>query len=164
MAKVNARTDSELLTSSETPFNVVIPNGELAQIREWVLQYPTTETGGDLFGLWSKGNTAVVQLVLGPGRNNRRSAVSYFQDTKYLAKAGSILTQQYGLCHMGEWHSHHTLGLAQPSNEDQKTVCSNMPNNGSSVLSFHCKLGQGDTKQYILHNAKFSCRSGLLSI
>ncbi|XP_062505663.1 uncharacterized protein LOC134182283 [Corticium candelabrum] len=112
------------------PFKVVIPNGELAQIQQWVRKYPNIETGGDLFGLWSQDNTAVVQLVLGPGENSRRTSVSYYQDTKYLAKAGSVLTRQYGLCHIGEWHSHHTLGLAQPSGGDQNTVWSNMPNNG----------------------------------
>ena len=106
MAKTNTRTAGGWSTSSE--FKVVIPNGELAQIRKWVLQYPSTETGGDLFGLWSNDNIAVVQFVLGPGQNSRHNAMSYFQDTEYLAKAGSVLTQQFGLCHIGEWHSHHT--------------------------------------------------------
>ena len=112
------------------PFRVVIPSGELAQIQQWVRKYPNIETGGDLFGLWSQGNTAVVQLVLGPGKNSRRTSVSYCQDPNYLAKAGSVLTQKYGLCRIGEWHSHHTLGLAQPSDGDEKTIWSNMPNNG----------------------------------
>ncbi|XP_062505918.1 uncharacterized protein LOC134182522 [Corticium candelabrum] len=115
---------------SRQPFKVVIPNGELAQIKEWVREYPSIETGGDLFGLWSTANTAVVQLVLGPGENSRRTSMSYYQDTKYLAKAGSALTEKYGLCHIGEWHSHHTLGLAQPSDGDENTVWTNMPNNG----------------------------------
>ncbi|XP_062505862.1 putative mediator of RNA polymerase II transcription subunit 26 [Corticium candelabrum] len=118
------------MTCRPLSFNVVIPNGELAQIRRWVLDHPNKETGGDLFGLWSKDNTAVVQFVLGPGKRSRRTTMSYFQDTKYLAESDSVITEQYGLCHIGEWHSHHTLGLARPSDGDQKTVWSNMPNNG----------------------------------
>ena len=135
MARMGARLASQWSPdytekSSRPPFQVVIPNGELAQIQQWVREYPNLETGGDLFGLWSNDNTAVVQLVLGPGKNSRRTLVSYHQDTVYFAKAGSILTENYGLCHIGEWHSHHTLGLAQPSDGDQHTVWSNMPNSG----------------------------------
>ena len=133
------------------PFKVVIPNGELAQIKQWVRKYPHIETGGDLFGLWSQDNTAVVQLVLGPGKNSRRTSVSYYQDTNYLAKADAVLTQQYGLCHIGEWHSHHTLGLAHPSGGDQNTVWSNMPNNGFKrfiicIANLDSKLGSRKSK------------------
>ena len=32
------------------------------------------------------------------------------------------LTSSQGLCNIGEWHSHHTLGLAEPSYGDQQTV------------------------------------------
>lgn len=67
-------------------FKVVIHNGELAQIRHWVLQYPGVETGGDLFGLWSKDDTVVVQLVLGPGRQSRRH--STFKIQVILEKCG----------------------------------------------------------------------------
>lgn len=112
------------------PFKIIIHNGELAQIRQWVTRHPHIETGGDLFGLWSKGNTAVVQLVLGPGNNSKRTKVSFFQDEAYLGKVGSHLTQQYGLCHIGEWHSHHSLGLAEPSEGDERTVWSNLPKYG----------------------------------
>lgn len=93
-------------------------------------RHPHIETGGDLFGLWSRANTAVVQLVLGPGKNSKRTKVSFFQDEAYLRKVGSHLTQQYGLCHIGEWHSHHSLGLAEPSEGDEKTVWSNLPKYG----------------------------------
>ena len=115
---------------TQEPFKVIIHRGELAQIEQWVNRHQEIETGGDLFGLWSKGNTAVVQIALGPGRGSGRTAVSFFQNAEYLQKAGSHLTKQYGLCHIGEWHSHHSLGLAKPSGGDQNTVWSNMPNNG----------------------------------
>lgn len=121
---------SSTVDARREPFKVVIHCGELAQIEQWVRRYPDIETGGDIFGLWSKDNTAVVQLVLGPGKDSRRTSVSFFQDAEYLGKAGSHLTEQYGVCHIGEWHSHHSLGLAHPSGGDQNTVWSNMPKYG----------------------------------
>ena len=130
------------------PFKVVIHRGELAQIRQWVNKYPRLETGGDLFGLWSKGNTAVVQLVLGPGRNSGHNSMSFFQDAEYLHKVGSHLTEQYGLCHIGEWHSHHSLGLAKPSDGDQSTVWSNMPKYGfKRFIVFIANIDNGKTSR-----------------
>ena len=117
-------------SATRQPFKVIIHKGELAQVEQWVGQHKQIETGGDLFGLWSTDNTAVVKLVLGPGKDCRRSPVSFFQDTQYLAECGQVLTNKYGLCHIGEWHSHHSLGLAHPSRGDQETVWSNMPNYG----------------------------------
>ncbi|XP_065838127.1 uncharacterized protein [Oscarella lobularis] len=112
------------------PFKVLIHNGELAQIRQWVLRHQDVETGGDLFGLWATENTAVVQFVLGPGRGSGRTSVSFFQSPGYLKNAGTMLTETHGLCHIGEWHSHHRIGLAEPSEGDQNTVSSNMPQYG----------------------------------
>lgn len=137
--------DTHSRNETREPFKVIIHRGELSQIEQWVRRHSDIETGGDLFGLWSKGNTAVVQLVLGPGTDSRRTAVSFFQDAEYLQKAGSHLTEQYGLCHIGEWHSHHTLGLAQPSGGDQSTVWSNMPNNGfKRFIVFIANIDQAD--------------------
>ena len=60
-------------------FKVCINEGERYQIQEWVLKYQHIETGGDLFGLWLDNQTAVVQFVLGPGKESRRTATSFFQ-------------------------------------------------------------------------------------
>ncbi|XP_062505733.1 uncharacterized protein LOC134182348 [Corticium candelabrum] len=117
-------------SAGRQPFKVIIHKGELAQVEQWVRQHKQIETGGDLFGFWSTDNTAVVQLVLGPGEGSRRSVVSFYQDTQHLANCGKVFTNEYGLCHIGEWHSHHSLGLAHPSRGDQETVWSNMPKYG----------------------------------
>ena len=123
-------TNSNARIGSREPFQLRIHNGELAQLQAWVLLHENIETGGDLFGLWSTDNTAVVHLVLGPGKHSRRTPTSFFQDAEYLGDKGRQLTQEYNLCHIGEWHSHHTLGLARPSAGDESTVWHHMPNNG----------------------------------
>ena len=94
---------------------------------EWlVLQKQDIETGGDLFGAWQNEHCAVVQFVLGPGKDCRRTATSFFQDVSYLQNVGNHLTSNEGICNVGEWHSHHRLGLARPSDGDQNTVWGNL--------------------------------------
>ena len=113
----------------ETPrrFKVVIYEDDYKELCAWVLKKPNIETGGDLFGLWADKHTAVIQLVLGPGQGCRRTSASFYQDIDYLQRVGSYLTQNEGVCHIGEWHSHHQMGLAQPSGGDESTVWNNMP-------------------------------------
>lgn len=108
-------------------FNVVIYEEDYKELCAWVLKKPNIETGGDLFGLWADKHTAVIQLVLGPGKQCSRTTASFYQDIDYLRRVGSYLTQNEGVCHIGEWHSHHQLGLARPSGGDENTVWNNMP-------------------------------------
>ena len=108
-------------------FNVVIYENDYKELCAWVLRKPHIETGGDLFGLWANKYSAVIQLVLGPGKRCRRTSTSFYQDVNYLEKVRMHLTQKEGICHIGEWHSHHQLGLARPSGEDENTVWNNMP-------------------------------------
>ena len=108
-------------------FNVVIYESDYKQLCAWVLKKTDIETGGDLFGLWADKHTAVIQFVVGPGQNCRRSSVSFYQDINYLEKTGEHMTLREGVCHIGEWHSHHQLGLARPSGGDENTVWNNMP-------------------------------------
>ena len=118
--------------STKREFTVAIYANEYKEICAWVLKNQSLETGGDLFGLWSDDHSAVIQLVLGPGKNCQRTAHSFYQDVEYLEKAGSNLTGREGVCHIGEWHSHHTIGLKRPSGGDEQTVWTNMPKYGLS--------------------------------
>lgn len=118
--------------STAREFTVAIYANEYKQMCAWVLKNQSLETGGDLFGLWSDDHSAVIQLVLGPGENCTRTTHSFYQDVEYLEKIGSNLTGKEGLCHIGEWHSHHKIGLRQPSGGDQRTVWTNMPKYGLS--------------------------------
>lgn len=94
------------------------------------LNHKNRETGGDLFGLWQSESEIVVQVVSGPGINCRRTHTSFFQDEEYLTNVGGYLTLSKGLCNIGEWHSHHSLNLPEPSSGDRETVWRNMPGYG----------------------------------
>ena len=114
-------------SKTDTSFEVYINEGEMYQIQEWVLRHKNIGTGGDLFGLWLDDHTAVVQFVLGPGKNCTRTTTSFFQDGEYLQEAGSYLTDKHSLCNIGQWHSHHRIKLSKPSSGDENIVSENMP-------------------------------------
>ncbi|HEX3716483.1 MAG TPA: hypothetical protein VH595_00825 [Verrucomicrobiae bacterium] len=99
-----------------------IYRSELDFLTECALYYQNTETGGDFFGFWSRDGNPVIQYVLGPGERTTRTSTSFFQDIEYLKTSGSLLNRQYGLEHIGAWHSHHTLGLLKPSSGDVQTM------------------------------------------
>lgn len=110
-------------TRQDFQFKTIIYEEELNRIAAWVEEYPDLETGGDLFGFWTHTGAPVVQFVLGPGKKSRHNVASFYQDGDHLINAGQILREKHGLQHIGEWHSHHQLGLAEPSGGDANTVC-----------------------------------------
>lgn len=118
------------------PDRIYIYESELCAIAQQVAQFPDRETGGDCFGLWTHQGCPVVQCVIGPGENARADRTSFYQDAAYLSEEGLRL-QAHGLQHIGQWHSHHCLGLSSPSVHDDTTIFSAM---GSYGLSRFCLL------------------------
>jgi len=53
--------------------------------------------------------------------------VSFYQSIPYLERVGGLLTKDFQLCHIGEWHSHHRPRLSVPSSGDSSTVIRNYP-------------------------------------
>lgn len=100
----------------------IIYKGELDLLSRYILDYPDIETGGELFGYWTGTGTPVVCYVIGPGKNAQHHHTSFVQDWDYLQKVGRALHERYRLQHIGEWHSHHQLGLAHPSGGDVDTM------------------------------------------
>lgn len=108
-------------TSSRRP---VIFLSELDYVSRCILDYPDIETGGQLFGYWTDEGVPVVMYAIGPGRNANHQVTFFNQDVSYLINVGNELRNRYGLHHIGEWHSHHKLGLARPSGHDANTMVS----------------------------------------
>lgn len=106
----------------------IIVKSELDYISRCILDYKNIETGGQLFGYWSANGTPIVLYAIGPGKNANHQVTFFNQDIDYLVEIGTILNQKYGLHHIGEWHSHHQLGLAQPSGHDASTMVTSIRN------------------------------------
>ena len=96
----------------------IIYQSELDFISQCILDYPNIETGGELFGFWTQLGTPVVLYAVGPGPNARHHPTSFIQDSAYVDNIEVELCNRTGLQHIGQWHSHHRLSLAHPSQGD----------------------------------------------
>ena len=99
---------------------------EAQRIARFACEYPDIETGGDLFGYWTHSGAPVVSYAIGPGRGSRHHPTSFYQDESWLHGQGVRLYDEHGLQHVGQWHSHHRLGLNLPSAGDIRTVVRGM--------------------------------------
>ncbi|MDR3695779.1 hypothetical protein [Mucilaginibacter sp.] len=119
---------------------------ELNFIANCVSDYPDLETGGDYFGFWTKHGMPVVVFVTGPGPETSRSTTSFYQDISYLHKTGNYINNNHALEHIGSWHSHHRLGLDQPSGGDVNTMRNalRMPNLNRFFISI-CNIRETNT-------------------
>lgn len=106
----------------DTGREVIAYQSELDYLSRCILDYPNIETGGQLFGFYASKGTPVVCYAIGPGLRANHQATFFYQDLHYLQTVGEILTREYGLQHIGEWHSHHQLGLDRPSGYDKQTM------------------------------------------
>ena len=119
--KPNSKNRLELNCPSSV---AVIYISEFNYISRCILDYPNIETGGQLFGFWTAEGVPVVLYAIGPGPNANHQGAFFNQDVDYLTRVGRPIVEHFGLQHIGEWHSHHQLGLAQPSSHDANTMLS----------------------------------------
>ena len=127
----------QIFVRSERPSGTaMIYQSELDFVSRCILDYPHIETGGQLFGYWTATGVPVVLFAIGPGPQANHQVTFFNQDVEYLTKVGSMLVERYGLQHIGEWHSHHQLGLAHPSGHDAATMvnCIRRQNLGRFLL------------------------------
>ncbi|MBP3298761.1 MAG: Mov34/MPN/PAD-1 family protein [Muribaculaceae bacterium] len=99
----------------------VIYASELDYIAKCIQDYPNLETGGQLYGAWTASGAPRVIYTIGPGPRANHQPAFFNQDVEYLKMIGAKL-KEYGLQHIGEWHSHHYLGLPHPSVHDAQTM------------------------------------------
>lgn len=120
--KIGRKNVAEPTAGDPDSLKLVIYRSELERIRQWAGRFPDIETGGDLFGYFTHSGAPVACRAIGPGPRCRRSRTSFYQDEDYLLRQGVGLYRKHGLQHIGEWHSHHSLGLPHPSTGDLATV------------------------------------------
>ncbi len=110
-----------------------------------VYKHQHIETGGNLFGLWTTTGSAVIRVVLGPGQHCKRTNTSFHQDLEYMERVGRFVNDNYMLCHIGEWRSHHNLSLNKPSAGDESTIRRNFPQGVSKFLVIIANIKNADT-------------------
>jgi len=108
----------------------LIYEGELEIMARFAADYPSIETGGDLFGFWTHTGSPMIEYVLGPGETAEHDDTAFYQESPFLKSAGGILRDLHGLQHVGTWHSHHRIGLTVPSKGDSSTMQRALDKNG----------------------------------
>lgn len=134
--------------------SVIIYQSELDYISRCILDYRNIETGGQLFGFWTSAGIPVVLYAIGPGERANHQSTFFNQDLDYLLKVGNHVLEKYGLQHIGEWHSHHQLGLAHPSGHDAATMVHNIAR--QHLGQFLLCIGNCDGSRSTLNAFNFS--------
>lgn len=98
---------------------VYLYKSEFDMIVDATLKFPESETGGDLFGAFTHGGMPVIWLASGPGPHAQGDRTHFQQDTNFTSMWEQWLTRNFALQYIGSWHSHHRLGLQQPSAGDR---------------------------------------------
>ncbi len=104
------------------PDRVFIYESELDYISRCILDYPDIETGGNLFGHYTKNGIPVIEYVIGPGVSADHKIAAFQQEKKYLKDIYDFISEAFALSEIGAWHSHHQLDLPHPSGGDVRTV------------------------------------------
>lgn len=139
---------------------ILIFKSELDYISRCILDRKDIETGGQLFGYWSEDGRPVVMYAIGPGPRANHQMTFFNQDVDYLVKIGRALKENFGLHHIGEWHSHHQLGLAKPSGHDANTMVSTIreKNLGQFLLCIgNCTRSASSLKGFLCDS--YSCQA-----
>jgi hypothetical protein len=118
---ISSSNDHDLNQNIKPSSKAIIYSSELEYIARCINDYPDIETGGQLFGAWTASGVPRIVYAIGPGPNASHESVSFSQDVDYLLSVGAKL-REYGLQHIGEWHSHHKLGLSHPSGHDANNM------------------------------------------
>lgn len=105
---------------------IIIYQSELDYLSKCILESPQIETGGNLFGLWTPFGIPLIHYVVGPGPKAVHNPTHFKQDFDFLDKNADCLVKEHALHHIGSWHSHHSLGLAEPSCGDTESTLSGM--------------------------------------
>ena len=140
------------------PSAAMIYGSELHAVQGHVLRYPDLETGGSLYGWYSETGLPIIALATGPGRNAMHGATRFHADEQYSLEIGHKMIN-HGLQHVGEWHSHHTLGLAQPSEIDCRAMKAAL--SGSKARRFLCGIANIVGDKVTLNLFFFSAEAGL---
>lgn len=123
-----------------TPNNkVIIYQSELDYLSKCIIESPQIETGGNLFGLWTPFGIPMIHYVVGPGPNAIHNPTHFRQDFEFLDRNANFLVKEHALHHIGSWHSHHSLGLSQPSSGDAESTLSGIKE--CNLMSFILLIG-----------------------
>ncbi|MER7362447.1 hypothetical protein [Nonomuraea wenchangensis] len=99
-------------------YHIRIYESELETICDETFEHQDIETGGGLYGLFSHGGSATVFLATRPAGQVVRSEATLELDPEVARAMENGMWTTFGLQSLGMWHSHHWIGLFEPSSGD----------------------------------------------
>lgn len=122
-------------------------SSELEFISSLAAEWGSTETGGELYGLWTHAGRPMIMQATPPGPNATHQTAHFRQDIDYFMKMTEVIYKRFGLQFIGDYHSHHYLGLDHPSSGDARHIRSiATKNNLTRMVQFIICL-KGDAPQ-----------------
>jgi len=97
---------------------ILLYQSEAARIARYARSSPHLEIGGDMFGFYTPAGEPLVFVTTGPGPAARRDATHFQQDPEFQTRIFNQLASKFRMFYIGDWHSHHSLGLSEPSGSD----------------------------------------------
>ncbi|MFD1542612.1 hypothetical protein [Nonomuraea guangzhouensis] len=101
-------------------FVVRIYESELAVITDETVDHHELETGGSLFGLFGHGGGPTVFLATRPAGEVLKRQASLELDPQVTRALEQVAWDGFGVQCIGMWHSHHWIGLMEPSSGDRE--------------------------------------------
>lgn len=99
---------------------VRVYESELELITDETSGHHELETGGNLFGLFSHGGGPTVFLATRPAGKVGKSPTSLALDPEVTRLLEQLAWERFGVQSIGMWHSHHWIGLMEPSRGDRE--------------------------------------------
>lgn len=97
---------------------ILLYESEAKRIARYAQSSLHLEIGGDLLGFYAPDGNPLVFVASGPGPAARRDATHFQQDPEFQVAVFNQLATKFRMFYVGDWHSHHALGLSQPSGPD----------------------------------------------
>lgn len=145
----NRQENTAAITNSSS--KIIIYQSELDYLSKCILESPDIETGGNIFGLSTPYGIPMIYYVVGPGPNAIHNTTHFRQDFEFLERNADFLVEEHALHHIGSWHSHHSLGLTQPSRGDSISTLEGMRECGLSsflLIIGNCRNGKSSVRPY----------------
>ena len=107
-----------------------VPESEIRLMAAVSAEWGDLETGGMLVGLWTHGGRPIVFSALPPAPDATHETAHFADDPEHFRRTSALLYESFGVQAVGTWHSHHRLGLNEPSSGDVEQVRSITERNG----------------------------------
>jgi hypothetical protein len=87
-----------------------------------------------LFGFYEPGGNPLILVATGPGPAARRDVTHFQQDPEFQVAVFEQLATKFRMFYIGDWHSHHSIQLSEPSGSDDSKLQDLANKNGWSRL------------------------------